>query len=112
MRRPPYAGPDDPSGFDGLTPDEASKRLHSYRLLGDCFELSSDDDLVRRGWLIEDWKALLENRQEQSVRAERELTAAAQLARDQGASWHDIARILRLPVQEARARFDWPHGGY
>ncbi|WP_104182338.1 hypothetical protein [Arthrobacter sp. B0490] len=112
MRQPPYAGPDDAGDFDGLTPDEAAKLLNSYRLLGDCFELHSDEDLARRGWLLSDWKTLLENRQEQLQRADRELAAAVRLARNEGASWHDIARILRLPIAEARAHFDWPHGGF
>jgi hypothetical protein len=112
MRKPPYAGPDDTNQFDDLTPDEALRAFTSYRLLGDCFEESSDDELVGRGWLIEDWRALLKDRQQQAYRAERELSAAVRLARNEGVSWHDIGRTLRLPLEEVRARFDWPYSDY
>lgn len=112
MRNPPYAGPDDTDDFDDLSPDEALRAFTSYRLLGDCFEHSSDDDLAGYGRLIRDWKALLSNRQEQARRADRELAAAVRLARNEGASWHDIARALRLPLEEIRARFDWPYGDF
>jgi hypothetical protein len=112
MRRPPYTGPKDTNDFDNLSPDEALRAFTSYRLLGDCFEQSSDDDLAARGRLIQDWKTLLKDRQEQAQRAERELAAAVRLARNEGASWNDIARTLRLPLEETRAHFDWPYGEF
>lgn len=112
MRRPPYSGPNDTDDFHNLSPDEALRAFTSYRLLGDSFEQSSDDDLAERGWLIGDWKTLLKDRQEQARRADRELAAAVRLARNEGASWHDIARSLRLPLEETRARFDWPYGEF
>lgn len=110
MRKPPYAGPNGTDDFDNLSPDEALRAFTSYRLLGDCFEQSSDEDLATHGWLIEDWKTLLKDRQKQTQRADRELGAAVRLARNEGASWHDIARTLRLPIEETRAHFDWPYG--
>lgn len=106
MRKPLYAGPNDTRQFDDLTPDQAVQAFTSYRLLGDCFEQSSDDDMIGRGWFIEDWKALLEDRQQQAQRADRELSAAVRLARNEGASWHEIARTLCLPLKEVRARFN------
>ncbi|MBG6226660.1 hypothetical protein IWX63_003259 [Arthrobacter sp. CAN_A2] len=108
MRKPPYAGPSDTNDFDDLGPDEAAKLLHSYRLLGDCFELSDDEDMFGRGWLIEGWRDLLEGHQEKLLRAEREMAAAVSLARHEGGSWDDIAQVLRLPPAEVRARFDRP----
>ena len=108
MRDTPYAGPNDTNDFDELSPDEAAKLLNSYRLLGDCFELSDDADMMGRGWLIEDWRTLLESHQEQLERAERELNAAVKLARNEGGSWHDIADVLHISYDEARARFEEP----
>ena len=35
-------------GIANTLTDEAARLLHSYRLLGDCFELHSDEDLARR----------------------------------------------------------------
>ncbi|WP_458117293.1 hypothetical protein [Arthrobacter sp. D2-10] len=106
MRDTPYAGPSDTNDFDDLTPDEAAKLLNSYRLLGDCFELSDDEDMLGRGWLMEDWRTLLEGHQEQLERAQRVLGAAVKLARNQGADWHDIAKALNLTYDEARNRYD------
>lgn len=94
MRDAPYAGPSDTNDFDDLTPDDAAKLLHQYRLLGDCFERSTDDEMMGRGWLIDDWWALVENKQDPLMRAERELTAAVKLARNEGASWADIGQLL------------------
>ena len=112
MRKPPYAGPDDTNQFNNLTPDKAVRIFTSYRLLGDCFEQCSDDDLLGRGWLIEDWKALLVNRQKQAQRADRELVAAVRLARNECVRWREIARTLVLPPEEVRARFDRPDEGH
>lgn len=106
MRKPPYAGPDDTNDFDGLSADEAARMLHSYRLLGDCFELSDDEDMFGRGWLIEGWRELLEGHQGRLRRAEREMAAAVGLARNEGGSWEEIAGVLGLSAAEVRARFD------
>ena len=85
--------------------------LHSYRLLGDCLELSDDEDLFGHGRPIECLSDLLEGHQEQLQRAEREMAAAVRLARQKGESWDDIAQVLRLPPAEVRARFDQPTQG-
>ncbi|GAA2174913.1 hypothetical protein GCM10009784_15200 [Arthrobacter parietis] len=108
MRDTPYAGPNDTNDFDELSPDEAAKLLNSYRLLGDCFELSDDADMMGRGWLIEDWRSLLEGHQEKHERAERELKAAVKLALNEGGDWHEIGEALNLTASEARARFEDP----
>ncbi|RJT77960.1 hypothetical protein D6T63_13440 [Arthrobacter cheniae] len=107
MRNPPYAGPNDTGDFDGLTPDEA-RMLNSYRLLGDCFELSDDEDMFGRGWLIEGWRDLLEGHQVKLERAEREMVAAVRLARNESGAWDEIATVLQLPSREVRVRLDQP----
>lgn len=102
MRDQPYAGPSDTNDFDDLTPDEAAKLLHQYRLLGDCFEQSDDDDMMGRGWLVDGWRELVGGKQEELMRVERELDAAIKLARHEGASWADIGQLLGVTAEEAR----------
>ncbi|MHA7284193.1 hypothetical protein [Arthrobacter sp. TMS2-4] len=111
MRNPPYAGSNDTNDFDDLGPNEAAKMLQSYRLLGDCFELSDDEDLFGWGWLIEGWRDLLVGRQEQLQRAEREMAAAVGLAHHEGGSWDDIAQVLRLRPAEVYVRVGRPTQG-
>ncbi|MEC5200282.1 hypothetical protein RCH21_002528 [Arthrobacter sp. PL16] len=108
MRNTPYTGPNGTNDFDSLTPHGAARMLNSYRLLGDCFELSDDEDMFGRGWLIEGWRDLLKGQQAKFERAEREMVAAVRLARNEGVSWSEIATVLQLPVNEVRARFDQP----
>lgn len=105
MRDKPYAGPSDTNDFDGLDPDAAGKLMHQYRLLGDCFELSDDDDMIGRGFLIEDWESLLESKQTNLARAQRELAAAVKLACHEGAVWYEIAALLGITAEEARTRY-------
>lgn len=105
MRDKPYAGPSDTNDFDGLDPDAAGKLMHQYRLLGDCFELSDDDDMMGRGFLIEDWESLLESKQTNLARAQRELAAAVKLARHEGAVWYEIAELLGITEEETRTRY-------
>lgn len=105
MRDKPYAGPSDTNDFDGLDPDAAGKLMHQYRLLGDCFELSDDDDMMGRGWLIDGWRDLVEGKQSDLARAQRELAAAVKLARHEGAAWYEIAELLGITAEEARTRY-------
>lgn len=49
--------------------------LNSYRLVRDCFELSSDEEMFGRGYLIEARKTLLEGHHEQLQRADRKMAA-------------------------------------
>lgn len=105
MRDKPYAGPSDTNDFDGLDPDAAGKLMHQYRLLGDCFELSDDDDMMGRGWLIDGWRDLIEGKQSDLARAQRELAAAVKFARHEGAAWYEIAELLGITAEEARTRY-------
>ena len=104
MRDKPYAGPSDTNDFDGLSPDEMAKTMHEYQLLGECFEIVSDEDMMGRGWAIGDPLILVEGHSNNLRRAERELTAAVKLARYQGISWRDIAEALDISRAEARTR--------
>jgi hypothetical protein len=108
MRNPPYTGPNGTNDFDGLTPDGAARMLNSYRLLSDCFELSDDEDMFGRGWLVEGWCDLLKGQQAKFERAEREMAAAVRLARNEGGARPEIAKVLQLPVNDVRARFNQP----
>lgn len=90
MREPPYAGPSDTNGFDDLDPDEASRMLRAYKLLGDAFEDATDDELRGRGWLLEDPLELIRDRAARLRQAVREFTAAIELAKHKGASDDDV----------------------
>lgn len=105
MRDKPYAGPSDTNDFDGLDPDAAGKLMHQYRLLGDCFEQYDDHEMMGRGWLIDGWRDLVEGKQSDFARAQRELTAAVKLARHEGAAWHEIAELLGITAEEVRTRY-------
>lgn len=105
MRDTPYAGPSDTDDFDGLSPDEMAKVMYEYKLLGECFETSNDDQMLGRVWLIENTSILLEGHADKLRRAQRELAAAVALARSRGQSWLEIADALDVPVNDARARF-------
>jgi hypothetical protein len=106
MRNKPYAGPSDTNDFDNLAPNEVAKMLHQYRLLGDCFEQYDDDEMSGRGWLIDGWRDLVEGKREDLERAQRELAAAVKLARNEGATWNDIAELLGTTYEEARSRYN------
>lgn len=85
--------------------------LNSYKFLGDCFELSNDDVMLGRSWLIDGWRDLLEGHQEKLERAEREMAPAVRLAHNEGGSQYEIAKVLQLPLKEVRVRFDQPTQG-
>ena len=90
MREHPYAGPSDTNDFDDLGPDEASRMLRAYKLLGDAFEDASDEELFGRGWLLEDPLELVRDRAARLRQAVRELNAAVELAKHMGASDRDV----------------------
>lgn len=73
--------------------------------------LYMDNNTNGCGWFAQDWRDLVENYQAELERAERELATAVRLARTSGAGWDEIARTLRLPVEETRCRFDHPVSG-
>lgn len=95
MRDHPYAGPDYTNDFDGLDPERASHILRAYKLLGDAFEDATDDEMMSRGWLLDDPLALVQDRAARLQQAVRELTAAVELARHQGLSAGEIHQSER-----------------
>lgn len=105
MRGKPYAGPSDTNDFDGLSPDQMAKAMHEYQLLGECFETVTDEDMMGRGWAIEDPLILVEGHADNLRRAQRELAAAVALARARATSWTAIAEALGVPAEEARTRY-------
>jgi len=90
MRDHPYAGPSDTNDFDDLEPDEASRMLRAYKLLGDAFEDATDDEMLGRGRLLEDPLELIRDRAARLRQAVRELTAAVELAKHMGVSDRDV----------------------
>lgn len=95
-RKPPYAGPSDTNDFDGLTPDQMAEAMHAYRLLGDCFEDSTDEEMMGRGFLIEEPLELIKEKFEQEKKARRELLAAVRLAHYKGNDWREIGTALDM----------------
>ncbi|MHA7306609.1 hypothetical protein ACX80E_15435 [Arthrobacter sp. TMN-49] len=106
MRGKPYAGPSDTNDFDGLSPDQMAKAMHEYQLLGECFETVTDEDMMGRGWAIEDPLILVEGHADNLRRAQRELAAAVALALARGTSWTAIAEALDMNVNDARSAYD------
>lgn len=90
MREHPYAGPSDTNDFDDLNPDEASRMLRAYKLLGDAFEDATDDEMIGRGWLLEDPFELVRDRAARVRQAVRELNAAVELANHLGLSDREV----------------------
>ncbi|WP_343320529.1 hypothetical protein AAFM46_16740 (plasmid) [Arthrobacter sp. TMP15] len=105
MRDKPYAGPSGTNEFNELSPDEMAKAMYEYQLLGECFETSSDEEMMGRGWVLENPLILIEGHGDNVRRAKRELTAAVALARHQGVSWTAIGDALDMSRAEARARY-------
>lgn len=91
--------------FDDLDPEQANELLNSYRLLGDCFETETDEDMMGRGWLIESWGKLLRGHQEKAQQAKRELAAAVRLARNEGGTWIEIGQARGMDYQQVREHF-------
>ena len=106
MRGTPYAGPSDTNDFDNLSPDQMAKAMHEYQLLGECFETVTDEDMMGRGWAIEDPLILVEGHADNLRRAQRELAAAVALARARGTNWTVIAEALDMTVNDARSAYD------
>lgn len=105
MRGKPYAGPSGTNDFDDLSPDEMAKAVHEYRLLGECFETLTDEEMMGRGWAIDSPLILVEGHADNLRRAQRELAAAVDLARSQGKSWSAIADALGSSTDDTRARY-------
>lgn len=101
-RKPPYAGPSDTNDFDGLSPDQMARALHEYRLLGDCFEDATDEEMMGRGFLIEEPLDLIAAKFKQEKKARRELLAAIQLAHYKGNDWREIGTAVGMNEAEAR----------
>lgn len=101
----PYTGPSDSSDLAGLDANSMAAALHSYRLLGDCFEKASEDELPELGVYLEAPLALIRERIEDRSRIERELVSAVQLSRHKGISWRAIGAALGVSAADARLRF-------
>ncbi|SEF12674.1 hypothetical protein SAMN04489740_4273 [Arthrobacter alpinus] len=106
MRDIPYAGPSDTNDFDRLSPDEMAKAMYEYQLLGECFETVTDEDMMGRGWAIDNPLILVEGHADNLRRAQRELAAAVALARNQGEPWAAIADALDVTESDARSAYD------
>lgn len=104
-RKPPYAGPSDTNDFDNLSPDRMAQALHEYRLLGDCFEDAADEEMMGRGFLIEEPLDLIAAKFEQEKRARRELLAAIRLAHYKGNDWREIGTALGMTEAEAMGTY-------
>jgi hypothetical protein len=106
MRKEPYSGPAGANDFDGLSVDDASRLLNSYRLLGDCFEDATDEEMLGRGWLIDGWRDLVEGHHQRAEKARREFVAAIRLARNEGASWRELSAITGHTEAELQTMLD------
>lgn len=106
MREKPYAGPSDTNDFDNLSPDQMAKAMHEYQLLGECFETSTDEDMMGRGWAIDSPLILVEGHADNLRRAQRELAAAVTLARARGNNWTAISEALDMTRADAVAHYD------
>jgi hypothetical protein len=90
MRERPYAGPSDTNDFDDLNPDEASRMLRAYKLLGDAFEDATDEEMLGYGRLLENSLELVRDRAARLRQAVRELNAAIELAKHLGVPDRDV----------------------
>lgn len=104
-RKPPYAGPSETNDFDGLSPDQMAQALHEYGLLGDCFEDATDEEMMGRGFLIEEPLDLITAKFEQEKKARRELLAAIRLAHYKGKDWRAISATLGMNEVEAKRAY-------
>lgn len=93
-----YAGPDGTSDFEELDADEAGKKMVAYSMLGRAFEGSSADDMLGRGWLLEESLMLIDLKNEGLAKPQRELEAAVAFVRFQGESEHAISVSMALTV--------------
>ncbi len=105
MRPYPYTGPEDTNDFDGLTADEMSELVASYKLLGECFEDASAEDMLGRGFLMDVPLELVRAKSDKAAQARRELLAAVRLARLKGSGWHQIGAALGMTWMEAKKEF-------
>lgn len=48
-----YTGPNDTDDSNDLGPDQAAALMATYKLLGEAFGDSADEDRLGHGWLIE-----------------------------------------------------------
>ena len=104
-REVPYSGPSDANDFDALEADEMAAVMHAYRLLGDCFEDSTDDEMFGRGFYLDDPLALVRPRIEDRARIDRELRAAVHLARYRGQGWEEIGEVVAMRPTDAMQVF-------
>lgn len=105
MRPHPYTGPSDTNDFDGLTADEMSELVASYKLLGECFEDTPSEDMLGRGFLMDVPLELVRDKFDKAAQARRELLAAVKLARFKGLDWHEIGAALGMTWGEAKNMF-------
>lgn len=105
MRAHPYSGPTDTNDFDDLTADEMSELVASYKLLGECFEDASAEDMLGRGFLMDVPLELLKDKFHKAKQTRRELRAAVKLARFKGLDWREIGEALGMTWVEAMKEF-------
>nr|WP_012311417.1 hypothetical protein [Arthrobacter sp. Chr15]ABR67052.1 unknown [Arthrobacter sp. Chr15] len=96
MRDHPYTGPDNSNDFEGLSPEQASELVTSYRHLGDAFEDRDDDGMFGLGFHLDDPLSLVRDKAARADQARRELAAAVRLARYKGHDWTDIGKALGM----------------
>nr|WP_015061909.1 hypothetical protein [Arthrobacter sp. J3.40]AFK89285.1 hypothetical protein [Arthrobacter sp. J3.40] len=105
-KRPsPYTGPTETNDFDDLNADQMSELVASYKLLGECFEDASSDDMLGRGFLIDTPLDLLKDKYGRAEQTRRELRAAVRLARFKGLGWRDIGAAMGMAEKEAMEEF-------
>lgn len=73
MRPHRYTGPTGTNDFDDLTADEMSELVASYKLLGECFEDASAEEMLGRGFLMDVPLELVRDKFEKVAQARREL---------------------------------------
>lgn len=105
VRPHPYTGPEDTNDFDDLTADEMSELVSSYKLLGECFEDTTAEDMLGRGFLMDVPLELVRDKFDKAAQARRELVAAVKLARFKGLDWHEIGAALGMTRAEAMKDF-------
>lgn len=111
MRPHPYTGPEGTNDFDELTADEMSELVASYKLLGECFEDTSAEDMLGRGFLMDVPLELVRDKFDKAAQARRELVAAVKLARFKGLGWHEIGEALGMTGIEAMKDFGGRQSG-
>lgn len=104
-RNAPYTGPSNSSDTAGLDANSMAAALHAYKLLGDCFERATDEQMPEHTMYLDAPLALIREQIEDRSRIERELASAVQLSRHKGISWRAIGAALGVSAADARLKF-------